>query len=166
MQSNSNSLMAPELDSGIARAARKSTGGLGAIAKLTKEAAEECCTGRESCIKCSGCRKDLKICKCGRAKLNQCIGCGGKLMFREGIKVRWGAEIREVCYFCAKEVPASTLMDATGIGGDESLNTWALTAPDTSLSTLAPKTGAEKGPVVKPDSVSLKDQKYSWIWKR
>jgi hypothetical protein len=32
------------------------------------------------------------------------------------------------------------------------LNTPALTAPDTSLSRLAPKTGAERGPVVKPDA--------------
>lgn len=95
-------------------------------------------------------------------------------MFREGVKVRWGAEIREVCYFCAKEVPASTLMDATEIGDvAASLTTWVLTAPDTSLSTLAgtdaPKglrNGAKKGPVIKPDSISLKDQKRSWMWKR
>jgi hypothetical protein len=32
-----------------------------------------------------------------------------------------------------------------------------LTAPDTSLSRLAPKTGAEKGPVIKPDSISQCD---------
>lgn len=38
--------------------------------------------------------------------------------------------------------------------GGNKLNTAALTAPDTSLSSLAPKTGDEREPVTKPDAAN------------
>jgi hypothetical protein len=75
--------------------------------------AEACCTGNHLYMNCTGCRKSLKQCVCGRAQKNLCVACGTKLFFKEGSKVRWGADIREVCYECSKKKAlAAMLVDA------------------------------------------------------
>jgi hypothetical protein len=58
---------------------------------------------------CTGCR-DWN-CRCGRFKLNRCVGCSKKLWNREGKRIRWGAAIREMCVECVRKVPPTVLMD-------------------------------------------------------
>lgn len=86
-----------------------------------REKAEECCTGATTWIpstckfggECTGCKRPLKKCICGRASKNCCVACGKKLFQKEGKKVRWGTEIREVCYACSKNPDlAPMLVDA------------------------------------------------------
>lgn len=75
--------------------------------------AEECCTGRRIWLHCTGCRKDFKQCVCGRAQKHLCVACGGKLMFREGKKIRWGAGTGEICHACQQNKSlAAKLADA------------------------------------------------------
>lgn len=86
-----------------------------------QEAAERCCTGATSWVtgswksggKCTGCDRQLKACVCGRASKNCCVSCSAKLFQQEGKKVRWGADIREICYECSKKPAlAAMLVDA------------------------------------------------------
>lgn len=85
-----------------------------------RDKAEKCCTGKTEWVpatwkiggKCTGCARPLKDCICGRAAKNRCVSCDSKLFQQEGRRVRWGTEIREVCYECSKNIPAAMLVDA------------------------------------------------------
>jgi len=83
--------------------------------------ADDCCTGASTWVPatwkiggdCTGCKRPLKRCVCGRAARNCCVSCGRKLFQREGKKIRWGTEIKEVCYHCSKNPDlAKKLVDA------------------------------------------------------
>jgi hypothetical protein len=108
--------------------------------EMNYELAERCCTGHEPGMHCTGCRQAFARCVCGRAGRNNCVSCGSHLFNREGVQVRWGVEVREVCYACSTTAPAAMLMDASRISA-KSANSWALTAPDTFLSRLAGRGG-------------------------
>jgi hypothetical protein len=79
-----------------------------------KEQAEECCTNQQRRVTCTGCRMHLDACKCERKNKNICVSCGAKLMFDEGRKIRWGSEIREVCYKCSKDKRLSAMLVDAG----------------------------------------------------
>ncbi len=85
-----------------------------------REQAEDCCTGKSDWVparwllggKCTGCQRRFDACICDRAAKHRCVSCNAKLFQQEGKQVRWGTEIREVCYECSNKIPATMLVDA------------------------------------------------------
>lgn len=67
---------------------------------------------------CTGCRlysyglgSHRDQCLCGRAARNRCVGCNEKLWDKQGVKVHWGASVKELCKECAAKVPPTALVE-------------------------------------------------------